>query len=233
MIALDVGQVQFAYEPYPIGVAKPVLAADLYDQLVDAFPPIDLFQFKENIGRKYSLSEVNNPQQYNTFLNACKSWRKFYFLIKSQDFIAVTLKTLQVHGIDLGLLDKLDQLSSRFEFSAIPAAGGYLRPHTDIPSKVATVVISMVRPGEWDRALGGGTAIMKAKDPRKSFSHIGHYKHGFDDFETVRTLEHEPNQAILFVKTWNSWHAVEPLRGPEGSPLLRRSVTINIERVAR
>ncbi len=36
---------EFRYEPYPIGVIAPIMAADLYEQLVDSFPPIELFDY--------------------------------------------------------------------------------------------------------------------------------------------------------------------------------------------
>ena len=38
----------------------------------------------------------------------------------------------------------------------------------------------------------------------------------------------ETNQAVMFVRTFNSWHSVRPMLGT-GSPAMRRSLTINIE----
>jgi hypothetical protein len=52
------------------------------------------------------------------------------------------------------------------------------------------------------------------------------------DFEQVNTLKKmafNPNQAVIFVKTWNSWHAVSPLHAPSGENL-RKTLTVNIER---
>ena len=37
-----------------------------------------------------------------------------------------------------------------------------------------------------------------------------------------------PNQCVIFVKTFNSWHAVYPMTG-HGSQALRKTLTINIE----
>ena len=36
------------------------------------------------------------------------------------------------------------------------------------------------------------------------------------------------NQAVVFTKTFNSWHAVRPMTGAD-SQAMRRSLTINIE----
>ena len=46
--------------------------------------------------------------------------------------------------------------------------------------------------------------------------------------EIIDTFEFNPNQAVVFVKTFNSWHSVRPMTG-KGSSLMRRTLTINIE----
>ena len=47
---LSFQDLNFDYEPYPIGVVAPVLAAESYRALVDAFPPLGLFGAKEDLG---------------------------------------------------------------------------------------------------------------------------------------------------------------------------------------
>ena len=39
----------------------------------------------------------------------------------------------------------------------------------------------------------------------------------------------EPNQAVLFVKTFNSLHCVRPMTGP--AEAMRRTLTVNLRRV--
>jgi hypothetical protein len=51
----------------------------------------------------------------------------------------------------------------------------------------------------------------------------------FDEVETLATLPFEPNQCVVFVKTFNSWHAVEPMRGT-GSGAMRKTLTVVIVR---
>jgi hypothetical protein len=46
--------------------------------------------------------------------------------------------------------------------------------------------------------------------------------------EVLETFPFEPNQAVVFVKTFNSWHSVRPMTG-RGSPAMRKTLTINIE----
>ena len=50
----------------------------------------------------------------------------------------------------------------------------------------------------------------------------------FEDMEVLRTYDFTPNRAVVFVKTFNSWHSVRPMRGGS-SKTMRRTPTINIE----
>ena len=46
--------------------------------------------------------------------------------------------------------------------------------------------------------------------------------------EALDCYEFTPNQVVVFVKTFNSWHCVRPMTG-HGSPAMRKTLTINIE----
>ena len=60
--------VDFLYEPYPICLIKPVMEEGLYEQLVERFPPVDLFMFMPKFGNKYTLSEKFNPEKYHEYI---------------------------------------------------------------------------------------------------------------------------------------------------------------------
>jgi 2OG-Fe(II) oxygenase superfamily len=109
----------------------------------------------------------------------------------------------------------------------LPADGGYIKPHTDAPNKIITLVLSMMRPGEWNDNFGGGTDVLKPRDITRNFNYMNR-QFDFDQVEVVSTFPFEPNQCVVFIKTFNSWHAVTPLRGA-GSPVMRKTLTINIE----
>jgi hypothetical protein len=246
---------QFVYEPFPIGLVKPVIEESVYEQLVSTFPNISLFKLMPYLGNKksvkYSLAEKNNASQYHEFLASTPIWKEFHDWVKSGDFLHRTLEMLAKNNIELGiynpaqaakqqsLVDQIRQeflkrkyghtlpLSARFEFSVLPADNGQLAPHTDTPSKVITLVISMVHPGEWNPAFGGGTDMMRPKRTELNFNWVNRYLE-FDDVETFATYAFQPNQALLFIKTFNSWHGVRPMTGV-GSNALRRTLTINIE----
>ena len=109
----------------------------------------------------------------------------------------------------------------------LPADGGHVLPHTDSPGKIITIVVSMARPGEWDPSFGGGTDINRARDAKLKFNYVNRQA-GFEDMEVLHTFEFRPNQAVVFIKTYNSWHSVRPMT-VKGSPLMRRTLTIVVE----
>jgi len=251
MFRLD--DLDLRYEPFPIGIIRPAMDEQVYAGLLDAFPPIELFQdyaYMGKRGAKLTLSEKEDPRGFHRFVRSQPRWREFTEYVKSDDFIFGVLELLHRHHVDLGirrisparrawkraravasgrLATAVPRLASRFEFSALPANGGYLPPHTDAPSKVVTLVLSMVRPGEWNPVLGGGTDVNRPKSTRHAYNHMNELA-DFEDMEIVHTYDFQPNQLLMFVKTFNSWHSVRPIRGTPADPL-RRTLTINIERV--
>lgn len=242
----------FRYEPFPIGVARPVFSPEVYEELVENWPDRELFAYMPTLGRKYSLSESNNGATYRQFVEQTPIWKKLYQEIKSQEFVGAVIQLLNGQHINLGIAEDVSvnpapsrrrwfqrtdlahdllnknirALKTRFEFSMMPADGGHIKPHTDNPDKIITLVASMVRPGEWDPAWGGGTTVLRAKDRRHSFNHMNRQL-DFADADELDVFEYEPNQCVLFIKTFNSLHAVSPLTGPAGA--LRKTLTINIE----
>lgn len=246
---LQYDNIKFDYDPFPIGIANPALEPNFYNELLDNWPSIDLFEFKPEKGGKYSLSQVNNPSKYKEFIASSKPWQKFHNYIKSSEFIDDALSMLKDHNLDLGILrdigigEKLylkaralkrgnpvphfPSLKARFEFSAMPIAGGNILPHTDNQKKIVTMVVPMLADGEWDSSWGGGTAMVRPKDKTKLFNRVNDYLR-FDEVEPFKTFKFEPNQNLVFIKTNNSWHAVWPMTGDDPK-VLRRTLTINIE----
>jgi hypothetical protein len=243
---------QFRYEPFPIGIAKPLMEESVYQELLDNYPSLEIFKNISKVGYKYSLSERFNAKEYKDFIYSNSTWRKFHRWIKSDEFINSIMDTLKEHHIDLGYglpplppakrllksikslahghIPRSTRLQSRFEFSMLPADGGHVLPHTDAPSKIVTLIVSMLREGEWDPAFGGGTDVNRPKSTLYSYNQFNR-KASFEDMEVLYTYEFTPNQGVLFVKTFNSWHSVRPMTGIDPSAM-RKTLTINIEMVA-
>lgn len=238
---------EFRYEPFPIGLAKPLIAPDQYREFLANYPPVERFKYLAKLGHKYSLSENFDPKAFKAYLKSNPVWDDFNRWIKSRDFIRGILEALRERHLDLGydadmsvtrqLRKRIShggnlnwsaaRLNARFEFSMLPADGGHILPHTDSPTKVITLVVSMVDEGEWDPAFGGGTDVNQARDIRYNFNQVN--KQGrFEEMDVIDTFEFTPNQAVVFVRTFNSWHSVQPMKGA-GSDAMRKTLTINIE----
>jgi hypothetical protein len=174
-------------------------------------------------------------------------WREFYEKIKSKQFVDEVFHFLRDHNIDQGIrrfiyTKKMGMkrrnplwriadkrvLRSRFEFSIMRANGGHILPHADAPNKLVTLVLSFIKNKDWKQEWGGGTDVVLPKDRTKIYNHLNGQL-PFDQVEHLKTFPFNENQALIFVKTYNSWHSVTPMTGPaEG---LRRTVTINIENI--
>jgi hypothetical protein len=248
---LNFANLNFCYDPYPIGLAKNVLEQSFYYQLVQSFPPPNLFEYKRDLGHKYSLSQVNNSRLYHKFIGENEPWRKLHRWIKREQFPAEILEILRAHNIEFDLtrpvfggrgkgrallgalrsarqvFSRSDRLSARFEFSMLPADKGCIKPHTDNPQKLVTLVVSMSGEKEWNPNYGGGTEVMRPRDITRNYNFVNHQLE-FEEVETIRVFDYRPNQCILFIKTFNSLHGVRPMMGV-GSSLMRKTLTINIE----
>lgn len=213
-----------AYEPYPIGFFGEAFGEADYFELLHSWPPDHFFAYMPKLGEKYSLSERNNAVNYHWFIENTPPWARLHRYIKSAEFTGYLLKRLQDQHIALGY--KPEQLTTRFEFSMMGAAGGHIRPHTDLPQKVCTLVVFMAHLDEWDASYGGGTSVVRRKDAERSFNQLSEMC-AFDEVECLHTFPYAANCGVVFIKTFNSWHAVFPMTGP--AHLMRRSLTINLE----
>jgi hypothetical protein len=231
------------YEPYPLAIVNRALPQSIYDELMAQWPDTALFGYRADLGHKYSLSDLNNPQAYARFVRGNSTWRRFDEHIRAPEFARGVIDWLAAQHVDLGLrlhfnplkdaikrligrkVPRGDRLRTRFEFSMLPADGGHILPHTDAPGKIVTLVQSVQAPDSWSPSWGGGTDVLRPRDVRRNFNYVNRYM-GFEDVEVIRTTPFVPNQCVVFVKTFNSLHSVRPMTGPKA---MRRTLTINIE----
>lgn len=247
---LDFTNLRFRYEPFPVGVAENIIPAEIYQQMLLCWPPTELFKVMPELGNKLALSEKFHSRNYHRFVASHPVWKGFHQWIKSDDFINHVMKALEANHIDLGYRQDVSgfkriskaiksalrgrpshrgaRLTARFEFQMMPATGGHIVPHTDTAAKIVTLVLSMPEPGEWDPAWGGGTDINRHRKPQYSFNWLNRQA-PFEDMDIVDTYAYRPNQGVLFVKTFNSWHSVRPMLGNDQSAM-RKSLIINITR---
>ncbi len=237
---------QFDYKPYPICYIPDFMDRAQYDQLAASYPDYSLFAFKTKLGGKYSLAEQNNRDFYFDFLSKNPAWKEFYDFVKSEKFAREAFDFLRQHHVDLGIKQKIwwttngnkpwrnalarllnrKVMMSKFEFSMMPGNGGHILPHTDSANKLVTLVLTFIQDGEWKHEWGGGTEVIAPKDETKTYNHVNKV-YPREEMDLVKIFPFNPNQCLLFVKTYNSWHSVSAMTGPETA--LRKTVTINIE----
>lgn len=243
--------VHMRYEPYPLAVLRPALDEALYNELAASFPNVAMFGKIPKYDYKLSLSEKFNPSEYHNFIRGNETWQRFHAWVKSDDFIRHTVDFLVRQNIDLGLDEAFEapsrrlsrvansllsgrlpnrrpRLRTRFEFSVLKADGGEVSPHTDTPKKIITLVLSMIRAGEWQPEFGGGLDVNRATDTAFAFNWKNQVV-PWDKVEIIDTIPIVPNQCTVFVKTFNSLHSVRKMQ-QAGSNALRKTVTIVIEK---
>src|SRR5262245_23706804 len=98
---------RFRYEPFPIGLATPVMDEELYARMLENFPKLELFMGIEDFGRKYALSEKHNPSGYRALVTEVPVWRDFHAWIKTPDFIETVLGSLEARHISLGVTPRI------------------------------------------------------------------------------------------------------------------------------
>lgn len=237
------------YEPFPIGQMMPMVDPAVYAEMVANWPKKGLFEFMPRLGNKYALSRNCNPARFAEVIRETPIWSRFDAWIRSPAFIAEVMQTLQAHHIDLGyregvsiarqtwknvlatLRGRSSHRGARFtgswEFQMMPAMGGHILPHTDTPSKVVTMTLAIVGEKEWAPSIGGGIDVNRPKDPRLSYNQLNRQA-SFEEMDVLDTLEFRPNSGVIFIKTFNSWHSVQPMNSSDPE-LMRRNIIINIK----
>ena len=243
---LDLGQLAFTYDPFPIGLARSIFSEDKYLRLCRTFPSKEFFISQPVLGNRMGFSPQTNRSGFRYFLKQNQEWRDFYRWVKGA-FERDLLTELARHEIDLGYVTTRvngreralnylrnvkrgrflsPRLSTELIFSMLPADGGFPLPHTDSTRKVCNVVLSMIGPEGWDPEVGGGTDINWPKDRRLSFNR-NNRRLPFDQVDVLDTIPFRANQAVVVIKTYNSWHSVAPLSGKDSS-IIRKTVNINL-----
>ena len=245
----------FFIDPYTHCVFENIFSENDYKDLVNNFPNIDEMvkmedPKKNNKFNKYQLSSRNHHKKFRNFLKKNTFCKKISDYLLSDSFLEYLIDVLKKNNIEFGIpirkksktreifdfLKKIipgyfikpkEILSVVLEFSSIPIVGGFLKPHSDGPSKLASIVIP-IRDQQWDDKYKGGTNLLKPNDENKTFNMVNKTLE-FEETSILKTIEFKKNQMLVFPKAYNSLHSVGPLKGSD-EKYFRKSLTLNIER---
>ena len=98
---LNFDKLELRYRPFPIGLIRPAMAEDVYLECLREFPETEQFEYMDEIGHKYSLSEKNAPKNYQRLIESVPVWRSLHAWIKSRDFIESAFEALCANHVDL------------------------------------------------------------------------------------------------------------------------------------
>lgn len=243
---ISLADASFSYRPYPIAEIKNVFRAGSFAAMRRDFPDVTYARSFTNSAYKRSISMRTDKAMFQRLIRKVPIWTELAEHIKTPEFIRSVMDMLEANMVDIGVtkvrpikygsplnrlrrplarLLKRNYLAARMEFSAMPSDGGHITPHTDMPSKIMTIVINI--DGHEDGFIGG-TSIIEPKDERKIHNPSNEFL-GFDDVIELRRVDFKRNCGLFFIRTDTSWHCVFPISGPDGG--FRRSININIEKI--
>ena len=259
---INLNELKIEYRPFPHGTFSNVFDENVYKKIVREFPSPPILGTRDHFGGKLYISEQPNVKaEFFDILSKSTVYTQLYEYIKSKIFLQQLLDKLNEENIDvqntsqqilslsrfsnlyffkknlLKLKLKLintSYVTARFEFSFISLDGvACLRPHTDSPQKILSLVVPILSDYEKEhyKELGLGTSIYDVKNDRNYFNQ----KNKFLDRNDVREISRMPfksNTMTLLVKTFNSLHGIEPNLFNFKSHY-RRSLTINLEVINR
>ncbi len=217
------------------------LPADLYASLHKEFPAPEWF-VGSHAGGKALFGTHQTPEVLDRFRAASPLWDAFLAGLESKAFLgdlqdAVTPALVRARGrggarrwvraetAGLAGLVREQSVDVSFEFSQI-GRGGLVHPHTDSPSKLVSLLMYFPDPA-WRPEFGGGTVFYTPRD-RALGDNWENRMVSFDALETLETAAFGENRLAGFVKSKDSYHAVDPIACPEG--MVRNSLNINIAR---
>jgi hypothetical protein len=212
-------------------------------------------EFVRGLDRKIFIS--SSDPSFCDVVRAASTWGVFIEAVSSEGFwddvgalihpmmmrhkkaglLSPELPELFVDAIDesdrfLDLLRKIGRPS--FQFSYL-SPNDLNSPHSDTWDKLVSIIAYFPPPG-WKEEFGGGTVFLRAKKDlaslpwfRPTMNRVSTEwsKEFFADMEPFKRAHYRRNFWVLFCKTINSFHAVEPIKCP--APLARRAFIMTLK----
>jgi hypothetical protein len=199
--------------PFPWENIQGFLNPDGFQALHKDFPPLDLFEYHENLPRvgggrphnRYYLAYEKSKYQNRTDVqkgvvqheDLAPSWQEFMEELHStkyQNFIKGALN--------------VPQFTVRFAWH-IGKSSSEVSPHVDTQEKLGTQIFYFNTSEDWNNNWGGSLLILGGKL-------VPDNKPNFEDFTTSEAINILDNRSFLFKNIRSAWHGVKTLKCPEG-----------------
>lgn len=230
-------------DPIYLFTVDDFLPADVYQELLATFPGEEYFVTLGGgnyPGKKRVFVGARQPEAFQQFLTRYPVWQELFDQLATQAFIDEVYRLLRPGLLKARGLSALKPwrkavgakpsappwaqlIQPHFGFSRLDA-GAFVPPHTDIPAKLASLILYFPEPG-WQDSYGGVTAFYRLKDRSQAKQWENHRADTFDKLETVKTIAFKPNRLVVFAQSTWSYHAVPEITCPPG--MVRNSLNFN------
>jgi FkbM family methyltransferase len=185
-VSRNIADAKLETEPYPHLFVENVCSDAMYDDIVN------------NLNVKYTQIEKTRgtrgyPKRFTGDISS-DFWRTIENLLKNGALKNTIVKKFGLKGEyteDVLLIRDME--------------GYQITPHTDTTQKVISALFYLAKD---DNHLEAGTNIYIPKDKGFKCKTGKHYS--FDKFERVQSFPYKPNSVLIFQRTDNSFHGVEP-----------------------
>lgn len=201
-------------QPFPWYNFDSFLTAEGFQQLLQDFPSLELFEKHEGLERAYGQRPHNRyylayeTSIYHQIERQDKGVVKYKHLPASWQMFLKELETSQVYQNFIKSLFEVSDFQVRYAWH-VGVTNSEVSPHRDSKKKIGTHIFYFNTSDDWDTAWDGSTLVLgnKLTDSMNP---------DFSDFTTAVATQLTNNRSFLFKNTPNAWHGVKPLTCPEG-----------------
>jgi hypothetical protein len=199
--------------PFPWHNLRGFLTAEGFRALYDAFPPLELFEYHNNIRRahgqrphnRYYLAYENSNYRKDTESGGVRHdqlpapWQRFMDELETSD----------AYDDFVGRALGVPAFITRYAWH-VGSQGSEVSPHVDASEKLGTHILYFNRSDEWNPEWGGATLVLGGKKTKSM-------NPDFSDFDTRDEARIVDNHSFLFRNTPDAWHGASALTCPPGS----------------
>lgn len=212
--------IKFAFEsfqkrqPFPWNDFEAFLTPEAFKKLHEEFPPLQLFEYHENLYRsgqrphnRYYLAYERSIYHKRDEMpqagivhkqDLSPLWQQFIEEIEEGSFYRPFIqKALESPKFGIRYAWHIGQTSNE------------VSPHVDAASKLGTHIFYFNTQDDWKAEWGGQIIVL---DGKKEPGHAP----DFSDFDKETIVSNMDNHSFLFKNGPEAWHGVKPLTSPEG-----------------
>jgi len=187
-------------KPYPYANVQGLLTDDGFQALLDNMP--ELSSFESSAGKKRRAGQAPHDRfslEYTASTQMPDPWREFINELCSDRYRS-----------NIARLFGAGKIEFRFHWHYTPT-GCWVSPHTDSPREHGSHLFYFNAENDWDPDWGGETLVLDDAG-RLDYNSAP----DLEEFEGEIACQSIGNYSAIIKRTDHAWHAVRPIRCPEG-----------------